>query len=921
MTPERWVWVEKLLDEVMLKPAGERAAFLEKGCGDDADLRFHVEQALAGIESDAVDQFDSAIRGLAAQLVAENSGCAAGDQVGQFRLLEILGRGGMGEVWLAEDARLGRKVAVKFLARGSEETERRFQRFQEEARSVSALNHPNIITIYDTGEDRGRHYIVTEHIQGKTVRQLLESGPLPVTSSIRLIRQAAEALAAAHRAGIIHRDIKPENLMVRDDGYLKVLDFGLAKTASPSGEFSTGLTATGVLAGTAAYMSPEQAREQELDGRSDLFSLGSVFYEMLSGRRPFAGDSRIDALAAVLHREPEALGQLPPGVSRILARLLAKDRDARFSSAEALISALDEETAAKGRPLSRRTVVAGGACLAAGAGAAFWWLKSDPEPDLSKVRMRRVILPADVRSAALSPDGGRIAFARRQMLRWGLWLGPADDMGNAIQVGPSRPGSVLMDSFHPGGDAVCISGSIAGERGAWKAPLSGADPELVLKGGVSSLTFSPDGRQMAFTRSRGLIIDLCAAAADGSSERLIFAGGPELLPGDPEWSIDGRRLFFRVLRQRAGGSWGEIMSAPSGGGKPVSVAALPDFSVLVGIPFGKAAMLCVGAEQGGLESRAFVLLPGNRTKRLTLDGTDYRALRSDRSRRRFLATGSRFHGALWLAEHDSPWPPQPEMEWRQRRLKADGCRSVRPVFVGDRIFYTSQTDDGRLNLRSLDAGAGVESTVIENEPISSPEAGEDGTIFYSSSERGGMHRIWRMRPDGSGKRALTSGPFDHSPVVHAGQVYYTSAAGIRGTNNIMRMPVGGGAAEVFLPGPFPPVFSPDGRMVALMSEDPISKQLKIAIRTLPDSRLVRELDAPGFTNLDWSPDGSGLIYTKRSDKAVGLWFHPVDDAAPKLILDLGAGPVVAARLSADGRKLAYVTGGPVWQMALIDGLA
>jgi eukaryotic-like serine/threonine-protein kinase len=268
----------------------------------------------------------------------------AGARLGQYKILAPLGAGGMGEVWLAEDARLGRKLALKVLPPEFTRDASRVARFEQEARAASALNHPNIITIYDIGENDEIHYIATEFIDGCTLRQSLTSNGLPLTDALEIAIQMAGALQVAHNAGITHRDIKPENVMLRPDGYVKILDFGLAKLTEKSSELidreaDTKIrtpTDPGTVMGTVSYMSPEQARGLKVDGRSDIFSLGVVLYEMLTGRLPFDGRTASDVLAAILISEPEPLRNLiadpPPELEASLARALRKDLDHRYQS-------------------------------------------------------------------------------------------------------------------------------------------------------------------------------------------------------------------------------------------------------------------------------------------------------------------------------------------------------------------------------------------------------------------------------------------------------------------------------------------------------------------------------------------------------------------------------------------------------------
>src|SRR5215510_10604209 len=284
---------------------------------------------------------------------ADDSQSYSGETIGVYRLIKELGRGGMGTVYLAHDTRLGRRVALKLLPSHLVNNPERAHRFQREARSVSALNHPNIITVYDFGQEGGRYYIVSEFIEGRTLRNLVGGRDVSLDQILDLAAQVASALEAAHAAGIVHRDIKPENIMLRPDGYAKVLDFGLAKLTEPESggdEAKTDVswappdfeTRTGMVLGTVNYMSPEQARGQKVDRRSDLFSLGVVLYELITGHRPFDGTTWYHTIVAITDAEPPPIISdmqgAPAALQEIINRVLSKDREQRYQTARALLA-------------------------------------------------------------------------------------------------------------------------------------------------------------------------------------------------------------------------------------------------------------------------------------------------------------------------------------------------------------------------------------------------------------------------------------------------------------------------------------------------------------------------------------------------------------------------------------------------------
>jgi serine/threonine protein kinase len=373
MNPERWSQIESLYHAALERAPGERAAFLGQACEGDPALRAEVESLLA------YDSHDSQTIGaspdaVAAEMVAETkSPSLIGTWLGHYRILSLLGVGGMGEVYLAEDDQLGRKVAIKFLPDAMLADAQAKHRLLREARAAAKLDHPNICTIHEVGEEAGRSFIVMQYIEGESLAARIAREPLKLQETLAFAVQIAEAFVEAHRHGIIHRDIKPQNLMVTSRGQVKILDFGLAKLtmdlaeASQQVEFPTQQSMSGAIAGTAPYMSPEQARGERLDVRSDIFSLGTTLYEMVSGRRPFEGKCAAVTLVSILTREPAPLelATAPVEFGRIVQQCLEKTPERRYQTMQELIVDLENvrrETAAA-RPDRRKILLAGAVLL------------------------------------------------------------------------------------------------------------------------------------------------------------------------------------------------------------------------------------------------------------------------------------------------------------------------------------------------------------------------------------------------------------------------------------------------------------------------------------------------------------------------------------------------------------------------------
>jgi hypothetical protein len=442
MDANRWKKIKEVYDRALDLCGDERDGFLAEACGDGNDLRHEVESLLAAhddagtfLQSPAVEV---AARGIAADEDISPAPQLIGRELANYKIISLLGRGGMGEVYLAEDKRLHRKVALKLLPAQFTNDAERVRRFEREAKAASATNHPNILTNYEIGQAEGLRFIATEFVDGVTLRQSMQSDGMSIAESLSVAVQVASALSVAHEARIIHRDIKPENVIVRRDGIVKVLDFGLAKLTetnlpvmdSQAATPQRNSTDTGVVMGTPRYMSPEQVRGEKVDVRSDIFSLGVMLYEMLTGRAPFTGATASDCLAAILKDDPPELTEMnskvTPQLGHLVRRCLEKKPERRFHSAhdlgyalEALSASSGERVGATGASLSHlfdqawlAWIVAVAVLLLGMLG--FAWVYFARQPMINDARMMRFsILPPEKSSfgqIAVSPDGRHLAF-------------------------------------------------------------------------------------------------------------------------------------------------------------------------------------------------------------------------------------------------------------------------------------------------------------------------------------------------------------------------------------------------------------------------------------------------------------------------------------------------------------------------------
>jgi serine/threonine protein kinase len=551
---ERWERVETLYHDALQRAPETRHAFLDQACEGDAEVRREVDSLLS-FDGQAERFIETPAMEIAARALASGQSSASPPDsiknIGPYQLVSQIGQGGSGDVYLAIDTRLDRKVALKLMSDDFAGDRDRISRFRQEARTTSTLSHPNIVTIFEIGEVDNRHYIATEYVEGETLRARLGAHVLELKETLSIVTQLIDALGAAHEAGIIHRDIKPENIIIRKDGLVKVLDFGIAKLTSPGANAHADhlTTRTGMVMGTAAYMSPEQARGQKVDHRTDIFSVGVLLYEILSGRKPFEGETWSDVMAAVLVKDAPRLDsaapQVSPALRRIVERCLEKTPEKRFQSAGDLGFALREfasssatqqvkaaETASLQAP-PRRTnsqIVVAIVVLVLLGGAALlsWqpWAKQAPKPAAQAPKETRIgaltdtapttqltwldrtgnVLatmgdPGEYSGPALSPDEDRIVVALNdsQTKSRDLWILSRESHLRVRLT--SNPGDDLNPLWTPDGRWIIYTSERNGVRSLYRVPANGTgspEPLLVTTEDLNAEDVSRDGRFLVF---------------------------------------------------------------------------------------------------------------------------------------------------------------------------------------------------------------------------------------------------------------------------------------------------------------------------------------------------------------------------------------------------------------------------------------
>jgi len=505
-----------------------------------------------------------------------------GKKIAHFEVTGELGHGGMGTVYKARDQHLDRLVALKVLLPETVNNPDRRRRFVQEAKAASALNHVNIVHIYDIDEADGVLFIAMEYVAGKTLDQVIPRKGLPLSEALRYAGQIAGALAAAHAAGIVHRDLKPSNVMVTEQGAIKLLDFGLAKLLERGGSESDATetfaeverTAEGTVVGTAAFMSPEQAEGKPLDGRSDIFSFGAVLYEMITGLRAFHGTTRLSTLSSVLRDEPKPPGEIredtPEELARIIARCLRKEPGRRFQHMSDLGVALEEvreeseaghrvEAEPKRRTGLRWGLIAAAVTVLAAGGVVAWrfgWPASDRTVSGSLQASQLTFSPGLSMGASLSHDGALMAFSSNRSGRFEVYVRPTSPRGSERQI-TSDGQQNIEPSWSPDGKTIAYH-SVA-RQGIWTVPASGSGSPRQLAPFGSRPVWSPDGRQLAFRSvspndlawfdwGSGGQSTIFTVDADGSHLRQVTtAGNPAGQHADPSWSEDGKHLVFASL--------------------------------------------------------------------------------------------------------------------------------------------------------------------------------------------------------------------------------------------------------------------------------------------------------------------------------------------------------------------------------------
>jgi Tol biopolymer transport system component len=876
MTPERWEQVGQIYDEARDMEAADRSAFLNRACAGDDALRQEVESLFAAEASVGDFIAAPALKDAANLMTAESPAALVGKQLGHYQLLSLIGAGGMGEVYAARDTRLGRKVAVKVLPAAVSRDADRLRRFEQEARAIGMLNHPNILTIHDIGTHENSPYIVSELLEGGTLREQIKGTALVPRKAVDYALQITRGLAAAHERGVVHRDMKPENLFITKDGRVKILDFGLAKLMhSPAGDreasgpaYPVVQTNPGMVMGTVGYMAPEQLRGEEADSRADIFAFGVILYEMLAGQRPFRGDTAIETMNAILKHEPPdlpaPLGAQSPGLERVIHRCLEKREQQRFQSASDLGFALEALTTS--------------------------FMASGRSHDMSPT------LPLEFQK------GWRGWIARAGQMGWAgrigwllagvflaasilLWMGYFRRPGVSTRVVPftSFPGQKSNPVFSPDGNQIAFNWDGGGENpGIYVKLIDSGSPLRLTTGNDFDPAWSPDGRSIAFVR-RG----------DGGGIFLVPAlGGPERKLTDAtgafSWSPDGRHLAivrsgtpqeplsiwlfsiesseWRKFTNPQPGSFGDTSPSFSPNGQSLAFLRSPNFLV---------------------SDIHIAPVAGGEPRRLTLDNLSLGGSLAWTPDGREIVFSSPRGGlsSLWRIRASGGTP---------RRVSGIGEYAFNPSISrqGDRLTYVYRRSD-----RNIWRAPGPYSQATDGSHLKliastrddiSPQFSPDGKKIVFVSDRSGSREIWVCDSDGQNPVQLTNYGGSHTGTARwspdGKQISFDSRP--EGQADIFTVSADGGRPRRITTGDSEDVassWSADGRWIYFGSRR--SGRWQVWKIPAEGGDAVQVTKQGGYEAFE-APDRKFVYYNKRD---TGIWKIPVEGGEETRVLDHGQG--------------------------------
>jgi serine/threonine protein kinase/Tol biopolymer transport system component len=955
LAPDDWLRAKDVFAAARALPASDRQAYLSAACAGDEALRQEVESLLASDErAKSFLEAPAVVRGDDSRVTRS----LEGQRVGPYRIASRIGAGGMGEVYQARDTTLDRQVAIKVLLPAVASDPDRLARFRREARVLASLNHPHIAQIHGFEDADGVHALVMELVEGPTLADRIVSGAIPINEALAIASQIADALEAAHEQGIIHRDLKPANIKVREDGTVKVLDFGLAKgldapssagvDVMQSPTLSAHATETGLILGTAAYMSPEQARGKAVDRRADLWAFGCVLYEMLTRQRAFAGDNPTDVLAAVVATEPHWTrlpAETPAAIRTLLRRCLEKNRARRLDSAIAArleiddalatwvpqtvvdseqIQSLGTAAAPSDRASLRRrqrqwTMLAGVAAVAAlVAVGGFWRLWQQDyfwqNPLANATAERLTDFEGDEFDAAISPDGKFTVFLSDRDGPINAWLSQIGsgefviiNKGHSLNYG----GFIRYTGFSGDGAQVWFqqSGGLLGKGVLWLAPAVGGAPRPFVERGIHP-TWSPDGKSLAYhTNDPGDPIFI--ADRNGNNPRRIFGAQPGVHGHYPTWSPDGRFIYFvrGIPQTEEMDIWRLRVSQTETAATPERITP---HNARVEYPawLDARTLIYSATAEDGSGQWLYAIDVEHRIPHRVSSGIAEQYLSvavSEAEPRRVVATIATPTASLWTV----PISDSVQTDAAVTRVAVPNTRALGPRFGPGYLAFLS-SKGGANGLWKIEGGAALELWRGDWGGVVAPPAiSPNGRLICFSYRKQGTAGLYIMNADGTNVRTLAADSFDvRGYASWSPDGKWVAVAANRGEGTrLFKIPVDGGPPVRLLDTlSYNPAWSPDGRFIAY-SEQQSGGQFRVkAIAPDKTSVPLPELQV-GYTNATpyrFMPNGKAVIALQGSLGSQNFFWVDLEGGQQRQITDFKTGFVIQNfDVSPDGKQIVF----------------
>ena len=944
MTPERWEIISKIFNEAAALKAGQRRKFVKEACAGDRALMAEVESLLSAHE-DAGDFIENPI---VENLVGDISEMPTltGTLIGHYRIDKSIGRGGMGDVYLATDTRLDRCVALKKLPEKCSTDSLLLRRLRNEAKAAATLNHPNVATIYSVEDIDDKPFITMEYVDGRTLDAVTPSEGMDIGKFLETFIQVADALKHAHENGVIHRDIKPGNIMLTADGTPKILDFGLAQIAvddKPFGVRSSTITQPGQILGTPSYMSPEQAQGKDIDHRTDIFSLGVVMFEAVTGTRPFRGDNSVELISNLLKVDPLEASQLRPAVpgliSDLLSRCMQKKRAERVQTMDEVRSVLSEarrilSTGTSTGSFARRLYRESGSVgvwlriapvilvLIMATAAWFYFSRNSAGPPISfeKLTMRRLSDTNNVGFVQISPDGKSIAFATfEDDGNRALWIRRIDDR-NALQLVAPQPVNYWGGlAFSPdGGQIFYITADRVGSHGSlYKVSTLGGPSRKLSEFANDVGGLSPNGERILFVRYGEPAQIISAKASDGSDEQVILSGradGPNMTNfRDPQYSADGRSVYYIKYESNEGVETWSLEEMTLQDGKIRAVFTQPErISELAVLPNSSGLIVTAVDPASNLQQVFYLSLPDGKKTRLTNDLFVYFGVSVDRQGRNIVASQRSNEQRVWVGDVDSLSNIKALNQDLNANESVDWTPDGRIVYDGyeNNISHIWISDADGKNLQKL--------TSTETDDTE-PRVSGDGRFIVFTSKRSGRSQVWRMDVNGGDQTLLAnvSGVTQAPRFTADGQTVVFEWIHDR-DRVLASIPVTGGEVrQVERLNEIPANYlyywsvSPNGRMLAHTIWDAREGRMKVEVKPTDSSDSPRVLNIWPSLVFSWAPDSKQIIYRERQ-----IGYQPeseirkIDPVSGKSSQLVSTAPeyVVDFSYSRDGKKVALVRG-------------